>query len=27
VRPIEANLTRAGDGYDGTLIVAMGSSQ
>ena len=27
VRPIEANLTRAGEGYNGTLIVAMGSSQ
>jgi general secretion pathway protein M len=27
VRPIEANLTRAGDGYNGTLVVALGSSQ
>jgi general secretion pathway protein M len=26
-RPIEATLTRAGDGYNGTLIVAIGSSQ
>ena len=26
-RPIEATLTRAGDGYNGTLIVAMGSPQ
>jgi general secretion pathway protein M len=26
-RPIEANLVRAGDGYNGTLVVAMGSSQ
>ena len=26
-RPIEANLTRAGDGYNGTLVVAIGASQ
>ena len=26
-RPIEATLTRAGDGYNGTLIVAIGSPQ
>ena len=26
-RPVEATLTRAGDGYNGTLIVAIGSSQ
>ncbi len=26
-RPIEATLTRAGDGYNGTLIVAIGSQQ
>ncbi len=26
-RPIEATLTRAGDGYNGTLVVAIGSSQ
>ena len=26
-RPIEANLTRAGDGYNGTLIVAIGNAQ
>ncbi len=26
-RPIEANLVRAGDGYNGTLVVAMGSPQ
>ena len=26
-RPIEANLVRAGDGYNGTLVVAMGSTQ
>lgn len=26
-RPIEANLTRAGDGYNGTLVVALGQSQ
>ncbi|HEY9023298.1 MAG TPA: type II secretion system protein GspM [Burkholderiaceae bacterium] len=26
-RPIEANLTRAGDGYNGTLVVAIGSQQ
>ena len=25
-RPIEATLTRAGDGYNGTLVVAIGSS-
>ena len=26
-RPIEANLARAGDGYNGTLIVAIGNTQ
>jgi general secretion pathway protein M len=26
-RPVEASLTRAGDGYNGTLVVAIGSSQ
>jgi general secretion pathway protein M len=26
-RPVEATLTRAGDGYNGTLVVAIGSSQ
>jgi len=26
-RPIEATLTRAGDGYNGTLVVAFGQSQ
>jgi len=26
-RPIEANLTRAGDGYNGTLVVAIGQQQ
>ena len=26
-RPIEATLTRAGDGYNGTLVVAIGTSQ
>ena len=26
-RPVEANLTRAGDGYNGTLVVAIGSAQ
>jgi general secretion pathway protein M len=26
-RPIEANLTRAGDGYNGTLVVAIGAPQ
>jgi len=26
-RPIEATLTRAGDGYNGTLVVSIGSSQ
>ena len=26
-RPIEATLTRAGEGYNGTLVVAIGSSQ
>ena len=26
-RPIEANLARAGDGYNGTLIVAIGNAQ
>ena len=26
-RPIEANLVRAGDGYNGTLIVAIGNAQ
>jgi general secretion pathway protein M len=26
-RPIEATLTRAGDGYNGTLVVAIGSAQ
>ena len=26
-RPIEANLTRAGEGYNGTLIVAIGNTQ
>jgi general secretion pathway protein M len=26
-RPVEATLTRAGDGYTGTLVVAIGSSQ
>ena len=26
-RPVEASLTRAGDGYNGTLVVATGSSQ
>ena len=26
-RPIEATLTRAGDGYNGTLVVAIGSQQ
>jgi general secretion pathway protein M len=26
-RPIEATLTRAGDGYNGTLVVAIGSPQ
>ena len=26
-RPIEANLVRAGDGYNGTLVVAMGTTQ
>ena len=26
-RPIEANLVRAGDGYNGTLVVAIGSLQ
>jgi general secretion pathway protein M len=25
-RPVEASLTRAGDGYNGTLVVAIGSS-
>lgn len=27
VRPIEATLTRQGEGYNGTLVVALGSSQ
>jgi len=27
VRPIEANLTRKGEGYDGTLVVALASGQ
>ena len=26
-RPVEANLVRAGDGYNGTLVVSIGSSQ
>jgi general secretion pathway protein M len=26
-RPVEAALTRAGDGYNGTLVVAFGQSQ
>ncbi|HEY8976732.1 MAG TPA: type II secretion system protein GspM [Burkholderiaceae bacterium] len=26
-RPIEANLVRAGDGYNGTLVVSIGSQQ
>jgi len=26
-RPVEANLVRAGDGYNGTLVVAIGSQQ
>jgi general secretion pathway protein M len=26
-RPIEASLTRAGDGYNGTLVVAIGATQ
>ena len=26
-RPVEANLMRAGDGYNGTLVVSIGSSQ
>jgi len=26
-RPIEATLTRAGDGYNGTLVVAIGTAQ
>ena len=26
-RPVEASLTRAGDGYNGTLVVAIGASQ
>ena len=26
-RPVEANLTRAGDGYNGTLIVSIGNTQ
>jgi len=26
-RPIEANLSRVGDGYNGTLVVAIGSAQ
>ena len=26
-RPVEASLTRAGDGYNGTLVVVIGSSQ
>jgi general secretion pathway protein M len=26
-RPVEATLTRSGDGYNGTLIVAIGASQ
>jgi general secretion pathway protein M len=26
-RPVEASLTRAGDGYNGTLVVAIGSQQ
>jgi general secretion pathway protein M len=26
-RPVEATLTRAGDGYNGTLVVAIGSAQ
>ena len=26
-RPIEASLTRAGEGYNGTLVVAVGSQQ
>jgi general secretion pathway protein M len=26
-RPVEATLTRAGDGYNGTLVVAIGSPQ
>lgn len=26
-RPVEATLTRAGDGYNGTLVVAFGQSQ
>ena len=26
-RPVEANLMRAGDGYNGTLVVAIGSQQ
>lgn len=26
-RPVEANLVRAGDGYNGTLIVAIGNAQ
>ncbi len=25
-RPIEASLTRAGDGYNGTLVVALGQN-
>ena len=26
-RPVEANLVRAGDGYNGTLVVAIGNAQ
>ena len=26
-RPVEASLTRAGDGYNGTLVVALGQTQ
>ena len=26
-RPVEANLTRSGDGYNGTLIVSIGNTQ
>ena len=26
-RPVEASLTRAGDGYNGTLVVAIGAAQ
>jgi general secretion pathway protein M len=26
-RPVEANLMRAGDGYNGTLVVVIGTAQ